>query len=52
MYILDRLKSIRSVMVGAVITGIALVIANAWGQAIKKSVTLFVNKICINEQSW
>ena len=45
MSIIKKVDGIRSIMVGAVLTGVSLVIANAWGDAIKKSVTKMVNKV-------
>lgn len=41
----DKANNIKTVMTGAILTGIALVIANAWGAAIKNSVILLVNKM-------
>ena len=36
---------IQKIIIGAVLTGIALVIAKAWGEVIQKSVMLLVNKV-------
>jgi len=45
MTITDNANNIRTVMMGAILTGIALVIANSWGDAIKKTVNLVVNNV-------
>lgn len=41
----DKTKNIKTVIIGAILTGIALVIANSWGAAIKKTVSILVNKV-------
>ena len=38
-------QKIKKIILGSILTGIALVIANAWGQAVKKTILLLVNKI-------
>jgi hypothetical protein len=45
MSISDKANNIKTVMMGAILTGVALVIANSWGGAIKESVILLVNKV-------
>lgn len=45
MSLLKKVDGIRSIMLGAVLTGISLVIANTWGEAIKSTVTKIVDKI-------
>ena len=41
----SKSNSIKTVMFGAILTGIALVIANSWGAAIKNTVNILVNKV-------
>ena len=36
---------IQKIIIGAVLTGVTLVIAIAWGEAIQKTVSLLVNKV-------
>ena len=50
---LKKLKNVKNninpIILSAFLTGIALVISSAWGDAIKKTITLLVNKIrCSN----
>ncbi len=39
----DKLHGVKSIIITAMMTGIALVIANSWGSAIKSTVTRLVN---------
>lgn len=42
----NKLQSgIDAIIIGAILTGVALVIANAWGKAIQKTISLLVNKV-------
>jgi len=45
MSIQNKLDGIKSIMTTAILTGIALVIANSWGSAIKKTVSYLVDKV-------
>ena len=38
-------NGINPIIIGAILTAVAFVIADSWGQAIKKSVNLLTNKI-------
>lgn len=38
-------NNIKAIIMGAILTGIALVIAQTWSQVIKKTVLLLVNKV-------
>jgi hypothetical protein len=44
MKIIERVKGIRSILMGAVLTAISLVIAQSWSQAIKITIKKVVNK--------
>jgi len=47
------IKSIKNktnpIIIASFLTGIALVISQAWGQAIKKTISIIVNKILCSE---
>ena len=45
MSIQNKLNGTKSIMTTAILTGIALVIANSWGSAIKKTVSYIVDKV-------
>ena len=38
-------NGINPIIIGAFLTGIALVLADSWGQAIKKTISILVNKV-------
>lgn len=45
MSIKNKLDGIKSIMTTAIMTGIALVIANSWGAAIRKTVSKIVDRV-------
>jgi hypothetical protein len=41
----SKFEKIKTIMIGSIMTGLALVIADSWGGALKKTVILMLNRI-------